>query len=124
MGIYDEIQTELSEAFDSTEELNDAVITFTVTQFGTSTYNPTTGVNTRTENTQSCRGVEILNLTGEHIDEPTISDGIKLLVLDSEKPFAFDIGMKVVTSNGEFKISAISPDPAYSTWTLSCRKWS
>lgn len=125
MGLYTDITNDIVNAFDTT--LADAISVINITEFGTSSYNPTTGTTTKSQTVYTTRGV-VISLSQEDIrDEPTLKGGVNIIILDTEKQISqFKIGMRIQIDNDEryYKLSYINTDPARITHNLICEKWS
>jgi len=121
MSLYDDIQSDVAEAFDT--DLADAVTTFTFTEFGTPAYDASTGTTVTPETDYEIRGVVIKNIEGEIADESVFKDLVKLLILASEATVTFIMDMKVAFGGDSYKIVGISKDPANATFTLDCRRY-
>lgn len=123
MGMRDELQEELAEAFST--DLADAVDTFTCEKliysgefdFETQTY-PIVG-----DESYSGRGV----LFGSYLKDmvkPTdyqVTDS-KAIVLQNEVTAVPQIGDVWATSKGDFKVVNIGADPVAATYTIQLRK--
>ena len=124
MGLYDDLIGDITEAFDG--DLADAVKSISIIEFGSPVYNPTTRDNTPTETTYTTRAV-VTSLSEEEIkDEPTLKNGVSLLILDSEKKVTeFKVGMKILigTDLQSYKVKYFNSDPANVTHTLVCGRW-
>jgi len=122
MGLYNDIQTDLSSAFEG--DLLDATRTVQFVTY-TNVYNDTTMQNTLTESSTDVRAVKISSYEGENIDEPTKNDSVKYLVIDSDRNgVGFELDMKIVDGSDNYKVTGISTDPAGASWTISGRRWS
>ena len=121
MGLYDEIQLDIKEALNS--DLLDAYKTFKITDFVSSIYDPETGILTKTENSQDCKCVELKNQEGDDLDNPESVSGVIFLVMDSDKPFDFSNGQKILYNGEYYKVKGKKTDPIGATWTLSCVAW-
>lgn len=121
MGLYSDLQTDIKEALNS--DLSDAYNTFKITDLVSSIYDPETGVLTKTENSKDCKCVEVKNQIGDDLDNPESVSGMIFLVMDSDKPFAFKNGQKILYDSEYYKVKGIKTDPVGATWTLSCVAW-
>ena len=120
MGLYADIQKDISEAFDN--DLSDAVKSVEIIHETISDYNTTTGAPVVESLSYDTRGVVIDN-NSERGSDNTLSEGeIEILILDSEKEVdKFIIGMDAVIGDDIYEIKGIMIDPAGATHTLKCR---
>lgn len=121
MGLYADIQEDVLAALNS--DLADAYKTISVTSFTAGVYDPSLGVLTSTETTSSCKCVVIKDQDGDNIDSPESIEGLVLMVMDSDKPFDFENGQKILYSSNYYKVDGVKTDPIEATWTLSCIRW-
>nr|WP_314523802.1 glutamate 5-kinase [uncultured Acinetobacter sp.] len=120
MGIRDEIQTDISEAFET--DLADAVYSFTCERITQSGWDSVTETSTEVKVNYSGRGVlfgkynayEIANLGIEATDK-------KATLLQNEVTNTPLINDEWVTPQGKFKLIHVSQDPAKVTWTCQLR---
>lgn len=122
MGLRDEIQSEVAEAFDT--DLADAVQTIVLVSNKNSIYNPATGDYTETGLTYSTRGtisyftqLEILN-SGGAID---ITDN-KVLILANEVTTVPTTDHLVRVGSAEYRILKVKMDPAKVAYSLQVRE--
>lgn len=120
MGLYQELQNDLTEAFNT--DLSDAVKSFLFTENATSTYDPITGTNSTTETSTPIRGIPLDHNTGEIVDKPTRTDALEILVLDVDATITFNLDQKITFENQDFILKGITPDPAKASWTLFARR--
>ncbi len=123
MGMRDELQEELAEAFST--DLADAVDTFTCEKpiysgefdFETQTY-PVVG-----DESYSGRGV-LFGSYQKDLVKPTDyqTEDAKAIVLQNEVTAVPQIDDVWVTSKGDFKVVNIGADPTNSIWTCQLRK--
>lgn len=124
MGLYNDLQTDLAEAFD--DDLADATTLLTIVAFEENpTYDPVTGTVTPSETTYTdVRAVPYHDVEGEIMDEHGNKFDTKFLILDSEKKVtAFVLGMKVTYNTDTFRVDGIDTDAAQATHSVFCRKW-
>lgn len=121
MGLRDEIQADIAEAFN--EDLADAVTTFTCTKliyseefdFATQTY-PIIG-----EKTYSGRGVfgsyerDLVKPANYQVED------VKAIVLQNEVNAVPQIDDVWLTSGGTFKVLSVGKDPASVSWRVQLR---
>lgn len=120
MGLYQDLQDEVIAAFNT--DLADATRTINVIQY-VETYDEDTMTNTRTPTAIPVRVVKLINKEGEILDDPTLKDIAKFLVMDSEINGAeFYIGMSIVDDSYQYKLEGYSTDPANASWELVCRR--
>lgn len=125
MGLYDDLITDITAAFD--DDLSDAVKDITIIEFGDPVYDPITGTNTPIETSYPTRGV-VTSLSQEDIkDKPTLKNGVSVLILDSEKKVTeFKNGSKILieTYPQAYKLNFHDQDPANVSHTIMCGRWS
>lgn len=126
MGMRDEIQAELAEAFD--DDLADAVMPFTGSYLGPGIYDPVTEENTAQTVTYAGRGL-LANYDSRRIDNVNIKVGDVLLIcLANELTTKPAIGHKITVEDlltGEPAVyTVVSPgiDPAKAHIELQLRK--
>ena len=124
MGLRDELQTDLKEAFD--DDLSDAVHGITLKQFQKtqSVYDPTTGENTKVSKTFSSRGIFTNYTESERFNttiEPTDS---RVIILANEIETTPQIQDKITEniSGIEYNIIGMLKDPVGATHELQVRK--
>ena len=121
MGLYLDLQNDIKEALNS--DLLDAYKTIEVTSFTSGVYDPALGTLISTEITSTCKCVVIKDQDGDNIDSPESVEGLVLMVMDSDKPFSFANGQKILYSSNYYKVKGIKTDPIEAEWQLSCIKW-
>lgn len=123
MGLYDDIQTDIQDAFDT--DLNDAYKDFTVTKILSSVYDPVTGTSADVSDTDNFKAAVIKNEIGDIIDNPEQIQNFTLIVLDSNKPYDFEIGNLIhyVDTGKDYKVTGLDRDPVLATWVLECIIW-
>ena len=122
MGIRDDIQIELANAFDT--DLADAtrIIQFIST---VDIYNEDTMTNSSIETNIDVRAVKLIDEEGENLDKPSLSNSVKFLVLSNEIGLAtYTIGTKIIDGSDQYKIEGNSKDPVEATFEFTCRRWS
>ncbi|WEI20121.1 glutamate 5-kinase [Acinetobacter proteolyticus] len=120
MGLRDEIQTDIAEAFNA--DLADAVYSFTCERITQTEWDPVTETSTVVKVNYSGRGVlfgkynayEIANLGIEATDK-------KATLLQNEVTNTPIINDEWVTPQGRFKLIHVSQDPAKASWTCQLR---
>ena len=119
MGLYDEIQKDISSAFDG--DLSDAVKSIELKVETVSGYSPSTGPIS-TFKIYETRGVVTKSETEKDSDASMREGSIDVLILDSEKTVdSLEMEMDVVIAGVTYEINGISSDPAGATHTLTCR---
>lgn len=121
MGLYDTIQADVKAALQT--DLLDAYKTITVTKITSGTYNPTTGAVTEVIDSKAFQGIVLKHIVGDVLDNAEEVEMLKLLALDSDKPYAFAVDQKITYLGIDYKISGTKTDPVNATWTLSCITW-
>lgn len=121
MGLAEDIQNDLLEAFNG--DLSDAYKMFTVEKITSSTYDPNTGQTINAVETGSAKGVILKDKSGSVLDEEESISDLRLLILDVDKPFDFELEQKIIYNSTEYKIIGIIKDPVIATWTLDCIFW-
>lgn len=121
MGMRDEIQSELAQAFDAEDELADAVTTFTCDRRVLVDSDP---INGNVYNTVSYQGRGVF---GSYNQQEILTLGVlvtdkKVLVLQNEVSQSPIIGDEWQTSNGKFKVMHIGQDPTSSIWVCQMRR--
>ncbi|MGB1951965.1 MAG: hypothetical protein ACPHQ9_14420 [Marinobacter sp.] len=139
MGLRDEIQADIAEAFDA--DLADAVGPFVLTETVTGDYDPATGTTSTQEHKHYGRGV-FGSFSQEEIDgQHIIATDIKLTVLQNE--LIDEIGDRADPGIGfllindgvlnswfryffktrdSYRVQGVMQDPARATWTIQLRK--
>ena len=122
MGLYNTIQEKVKGALNTT--LSDAYKDFDLIRaLSTGTYDPTTGAITEATESKPCKGVILSEITGEILDAPEKKENLKILIMDSDKPFDIEEGQKVTYNFNDYRIVGIMTDPIKSSWTISCIAW-
>ena len=120
MGIYEELQQDISEALST--DLADAARQITFITY-TNVYDEDLMKNVRLETTSVVRAINIKSIEGENIDVPTSNDIVQYLILDTDLAVDLKLEMKIIDGDKEYKVSSITTDPTKSTWTVTARKW-
>jgi len=123
MGLYADLQTDISDAFDN--DLVDAVKTLTLIREDTGVYNPATGSPDITTSEYIMRCVVTSDKTGENLDNDSSLDAVEILILDSDKTVSeFKLGDTVTIDDlYDYVVSGLETDPVSATHTLICRKF-
>lgn len=127
MGMREEIQAELAEAFDDPDGLADAVKPVAGVRKETPVYNPDTGQNSGGTSTYSGRGVFGSYLAKDIDGSLILSTDVRLLVLQNElvatvAGVTSPIEPKVGDTIGGQRVINVGQDAAGATWTLQLRK--
>ncbi|AYG06661.1 hypothetical protein D7M10_05990 [Pseudomonas fluorescens] len=130
MGMREEIQAELAEAFDDPDGLADAVKSVTGVRKVTGEYDPDLGGETpETTVTYSGRGV-LGSYLSKEIDGSLIQTSDKKLLVLQNELFVSEAGVPTAVPaapaigdivNG-LRVMNVSADPADATWTAQLRK--
>lgn len=139
MGLRDEIQTDIAEAFDT--DLSDAVGSFLLIETVQGGYDPVTGTTTTTERRYTGRGV-FSGYTQDEVDgQHILLTDMKVTVLQSEFvdenqiPASPVVGSTLINETGinnwfryffntydDYRVISRKKDPAGVTWTIQLRK--
>ena len=120
MGIRDDIQTELANAFDT--DLLDAVKIIQFVSVSNS-YDEDTMINTVVETSTDVRGVVEYEYEGEKVDQPTLLNNFKILILANEtNGVIFEVDMKIINGTDTYMIKGFNQDPAIATWIIYARR--
>lgn len=129
MGMRDDIQADLAEAFDDADGLADAVKPVAGTRTVTGAYDPATGKPASTTATYAGRGVFGSYLAKEIDGSRVLGTDEKLLVLQNELLITvggaatLDLAQPMVGDViGGKRVLDVGQDPAGATWTLQLRK--
>ena len=119
MGLYDDLQSDISSAFNA--DLADAVKVIELKVETVTGYSPTSGP-TSVFASYETRGV-VTKSEIEKGSDATMSEGyVDILILDSEKTVvSFEMEMDVIVNGVTYEIKGLSLDPAGATHTLTCR---
>lgn len=116
MGLRDDIQADIAEAFD--DDLADAVRSFTGSRETAGSYDPISGTTTTTVTNYAGRGVfggySVQEVDGQHI----LATDTRLTCLQNELT---DTPQEGDTVDG-MEVVRIQKDPAAATWKLTLRK--
>jgi len=120
MGLYSDLQNDIKLAFDT--DLADAVRDIEFVSVADS-YDSVTMVSTQVETISTIRGVVTSDFEGERVDEDTLNNNIKILVMDSDRGTTeFFVDMIIVDKNESYKLKAFNSDPARASWTIYARR--
>jgi len=120
MGLYDDIQNDIAEAFN--DDLSDTVKSVTISKTIVTGYDAAAGEQVSTTQSYETRGIIIQDEESKGSDETMVEGIVNLLILDSEKSIdSFKIGMDIIIDNNIYEIKGLKPDPAGATHTLRCR---
>jgi hypothetical protein len=126
MGMRDEIQAELAEAFD--DDLADAVIPFTGSYLGPGAYDPVTEENTAQTITYTGRGL-LANYDSRRIDNINIMTGdVILICLANEVGDTPAVGHQVAVQDlvsgqpSTYRIVTVGVDPVAAHYDIQLRK--
>ena len=130
MGLRDDLQADIAEAFDDADGLADAVTTFTGSRTTVSdVYDPVTGTYPETTIGYSGRGVfggySVEEIDGQHI----VRNDVKLTALQNEvlldsdgTPAVPAVDDAVSGPDGDYRVISVGQDPAGASWTVQLRK--
>ncbi|RON82439.1 glutamate 5-kinase [Pseudomonas chlororaphis] len=127
MGLRDELQADLAEAFNT--DLADAVLSFTGEYMGPGVYDPVTEETTAQPVTYSVRGV-LSRYEDRRIDNVNILVGdLRLTALANEVSDVPDIGHTITapdltdrTRQVAYQVKTVRVDPASATYRVQLRK--
>lgn len=127
MGLRDELQADIAEAFN--EDLADAVDTFTCTRKKLTGSNPATGEDTYTEYVYSGRGV-LFGSYSKDLVKPIdyrATDSKGVLLQNEVKDAAGtlvdpDVNDIWVIEGGNYRVVSYGKDPSSSVWICQLRK--
>lgn len=127
MGLRDDIQADLAEAFD--DDLADAVSTFTGTYMGPGVWDPVSETTTAQPVTYTGRGV-LSRYEDTRIDNINILVGdLRLTALANEVADTPDVGHKITapdlmdrTKQVVYLVKSVRADPASATYRVQLRK--
>lgn len=127
MGMREDIQAEMAEAFDDPDGLADAVSPVAGVRKEAPVYDPATGQTSAATSVYSGRGV-FSSYQARDIDGSLIlTTDVRLLVLQNELMamvggVSAPIAPKVGDTIGGQRVINVAQDPAEATWTLQLRK--
>ncbi|UNM17274.1 glutamate 5-kinase [Pseudomonas sp. ArH3a] len=120
MGMRDEIQAELAEAFD--DDLADAVSQIVGSYTGPGVFDPVTEEDTAETITYTGRGV-ITGFKVERIDGINIKVGdAKCVILSNEIGAVPDVGHAISAGTENYLVHLVAPDPTGATYQLHLRR--
>ncbi|AVN22487.1 glutamate 5-kinase [Acinetobacter pittii] len=121
MGLRDEIQAEIAEAFD--EDLADAVHTFTCERIVSTSWNPKTNTSENVVENYSGRGVLFGSYNQYEIQTlGVLATDNKAVILQNEVTMVPKIDDEWVTGLGTFRVIHIQQDPAATIWKCQLRR--
>ncbi|WP_202744421.1 glutamate 5-kinase [Acinetobacter pittii] len=121
MGLRDEIQAEIAEAFD--EDLADAIHTFTCERVTKSNWDPKTETYVEVKENYSGRGVLFGSYSQYEIQTlGVLATDKKATVLQNEVTMVPIMEDEWVTPLGAFRVKHIQQDPAATIWKCQLRK--
>ncbi|EMP8702884.1 TPA: glutamate 5-kinase [Acinetobacter baumannii] len=121
MGLRDEIQAEIAEAFD--EDLADAVHTFTCERIVSTSWNPKTNTSENVVENYSGRGVLFGSYNQYEIQTlGVLATDNKAVILQNEVTMVPKIDDEWVTGLGTFRLIHIQQDPATTIWKCQLRR--
>jgi hypothetical protein len=120
MGLRDEIQQDIAEAFDT--DLADAVKPFTLHHYERGGYNVSSGsVTSPAESTTESRGVFDSYINYEIFNSAIEPTDIRLIVLMNELLITPRVGDKILESAHTYRIIFVEQDPADASYILTIR---
>lgn len=121
MGLRDELQAEIAEAFD--EDLADAVHTFTCERIVSTSWNPKTNTSENVVENYSGRGVLFGSYNQYEIQTlGVLATDNKAVILQNEVTMVPKIDDEWVTGLGTFRVIHIQQDPAATIWKCQLRR--
>lgn len=121
MGLRDEIQAEIAEAFN--EDLADAVHTFTCERISKTNWDPKTETHVEVKENYSGRGVLFGSYSQYEIQTlGVLATDKKATVLQNEVIMVPIMEDEWVTPLGVFRVKHIQQDPAATIWKCQLRK--
>lgn len=128
MGTKSELQADIKEAFDSTDDLNDGIVGFTLLIYNKGNYDPVTHevIDPHPETKLGLRGI-FLNPSEEEILESNLEpEDVYVLMLSNEtkgiKPKISDI-IRRDDNLEEFRIMSMKSDPFNAMFTAEARRF-
>jgi len=118
MGLRDDLQTDLAEAFDT--DLADAVTSFTY-RIVDRTIDTNTNTTSETSTDYSTRGVIGRFKKELFRDSNVLPTDSKITILQHELAVIPIMEAFIVTSDITYTIIKVRQDPAHAAWTLQCR---
>lgn len=121
MGLRDEIQADIAEAFN--EDLADTVHSFTCERISKTNWDPKTETHVEVKENYFGRGVLFSSYSQYEIQTlGVLATDKKATVLQNEVPIAPKIDDEWITPLGTFRIKHIQQDPASTIWKCQLRK--
>lgn len=121
MGLREELQTEIAEAFN--EDLADAVHTFTCERISKTNWDPKTETSIEVKENYSGRGVLFGSYSQYEIQTlGVLATDKKAIVLQNEVTMVPKIDDEWLTALGSFRVIHIQQDPASTIWKCQLRK--
>ena len=121
MGLRDEIQADIAEAFNT--DLADAVYSFTCERITKSNWNPVTETYDEVKVKYSGRGTLFGSYSQYEIQTlGVLAEDRKATLLQNEVSNTPLINDEWDTSRGKFKVMHIEQDPASTIWTIQLRR--
>nr|WP_312324487.1 glutamate 5-kinase [Acinetobacter oleivorans] len=121
MGLRDELQAEIAEAFN--EDLSDAVHTFTCERISKKNWDPKTETHVEVKENYSGRGVLFGSYSQYEIQTlGVLATDKKATVLQNEVTMVPIMEDEWVTPLGTFRVKHIQQDPAATIWKCQLRK--
>lgn len=141
MGLRDDLQADIAEAFDGEDDLADAVSSFTGSRTTISdVYDPVTGTYPETTIGYSGRGVfggfTATEMTGRNLlstgagqAQHILATDVKMIALQNEVLLDSDsseavptVGDNITYNGNTFRVVNTGQDPAGASWTVQLRK--
>lgn len=121
MGLRDELQEEIAEAFN--EDLADAVHTFTCERIVSTSWNPKTNASENIVENYSGRGVLFGSYNQYEIQTlGVLATDNKAVMLQNEVTMVPKIDDEWITGLGTFRVIHIQQDPAATIWKCQLRR--
>lgn len=119
MGLRDDIQSDIEEAFDT--DLSDAVTSFTY-RIVTRTYDTNTNTTSDVNTDYESRGVIGRFKREVFKDSNVLPTDSKIIILQHELAVEPVPDMLIISPTKTYTIIKVRQDPAAATWTLQCRE--
>lgn len=121
MGLRDELQADLAEAFN--EDLEDTVHSFTCERISKTNWDPKTETHVEVKENYTGRGVLFGSYSQYEIQTlGVLATDKKAIVLQNEVPMTPKMEDEWVTPLGIFRVKHIQQDPAATIWKCQLRK--
>ncbi|HEO1793690.1 TPA: glutamate 5-kinase [Acinetobacter baumannii] len=121
MGLREELQAEIAEAFD--EDLADAVHTFTCERIVSTSWNPKTNTSENVVENYSGRGVLFGSYNQYEIQTlGVLATDNKAVILQNEVTMVPKIDDNWLTALGSFRVVHLQQDPAATIWKCQLRR--